>query len=155
LFPANDSFLLQFLPEVGYVCNGWRIGEMGFTRRDFIKFGGIAAVSTIGLSGQVFAAKGGADLAHLNGDAFRGLIGTEFVVSTAEVSVSATLSEVRDFTKPSKKGECFLLVFDARAERVEQATYSVFHPQIGNFDLFLTEGKTKHGPTLMAVINRI
>ncbi|CAN5230358.1 hypothetical protein BH10ACI1_BH10ACI1_27570 [soil metagenome] len=128
---------------------------MEFTRRDFVKFGSFAAVAALGLSDSVFAFTPTDVLGNQTAESFRQLIGTQFYISGAEVSTSATLIKVEDFPNRTENGECFSMVFETNLKKTEQAAYSIFHPSIGDFELLLTEGNTGRCCAFIAVINRI
>jgi hypothetical protein len=128
---------------------------MNFTRRDFLKLSGLASVAWFGFSGSVFAKSQNDVLDDQTADTFRQLIGSEFYIYNDNISTNVTLIEVKDFPSVTKKGECFLLVFKTPLEETEQATYTLFHPTLGNFELMMTKGKIKKNSVLVATINRI
>ena len=128
---------------------------MKFTRRDFVKFGGMSAAAAIILPKFVFASNGGDLLMNQSAQSFKDLIGSEFYVWNEGISTSAMLKSVEDFPHKTEKGECFLMVSETRLRHAEQATYNMFHPRIGNFELFMSEGSSGKRATFLAVINRI
>lgn len=129
---------------------------MKITRRNFVKASGIAAFAALSLPNTGFGQTAGNDvLASQSAESFRNLVGSEFYISGENLSTPAILTEMRDFPAETKTGECFSLIFEVRARRTQQATYNVFHPNIGNFELFMTEGKSGKRGALVAVINRI
>lgn len=129
---------------------------MDFTRRDFVKFGGFAAIAVLGFSDSAFAANDGNTLANQTSESFRQLIGTEFYVWNESLSkTSVRMSQVQDFPNRTPDGECFSIVFETHLREIKQATYNVFHPSIGEFELFMTEGKIGNQCALIATINRI
>ncbi len=129
---------------------------MDFTRRDFVRFGGFAAIAAFGFSDSAFAEKGGNTLSNQTSESFRQLIGTEFFLRDERLATtSVTMTKVQDFPNRTPDSECFSIVFETRSREVKQATYSVFHPNIGKFELFMTEGKIGNRCALIATINRI
>lgn len=129
---------------------------MKFTRRNFVKISGLAAFAGLALPNFAFGQVLGNDvLASQTAESFRAFVGTEFYISGENLSMPAVLTEVRDFPTETKAGECFSLVFEIRARKAQQATYNVFHPAVGNFELFMTTGKSEKRGALVAVINRI
>ena len=128
---------------------------MKFTRRDFVKFSGMTAAAAIFLPKSVFASNGGDLLMRQTAQSFKDLIGSEFYIWNEGVSTSAILKSVEDFPHKSEKGECFSMVFETRFRQTKQATYNMFHRQIGNFELFMTEGSGGKRASLVATINRI
>lgn len=129
---------------------------MDFTRRDFVRLGGFAAIAALGFSDLAFAANGGNTLVNQTSESFRQLIGTEFYVWNESLSkTSVRMTKVQDFPNRTPDGECFSIVFETGLRKVTQATYNVFHPSIGNFELFLTEGKSGNCCALIATVNRI
>jgi hypothetical protein len=129
--------------------------KMKFTRRDFVKLGGFATIAAFGFSGSAFAGTNDDVLSNQTAESFRQLIGTEFYIRRERSSISARLVKVEDFPNKTKKGECFLLVFETSLKRVEQAIYNLYHPNIGNFELFMSEGLIGRRRTLVATINRL
>jgi hypothetical protein len=128
---------------------------MKFTRRDFVKLGGFATIAAFGFSGSALAGTNDDVLSNQTAESFRQLIGTEFYIRRERVSGSARLVRVEDFPDKTEKGESFFLVFETSLKRVEQAIYSLYHPTIGKFELFMSEGQTDRRRTLVATINRI
>lgn len=128
---------------------------MKFTRRDFVRLSGAAALAGFGFSGAALAGAGADAPAAQTADSFRGLIGSEFYVYNEKISGPATLVAVRDYPAATKTGECFSLFFETAIERPEQTIYRVYHPKLGNFELFMTEGRNEKRPLLIAAINRL
>lgn len=129
---------------------------MKFTRRNFVKLGGFAVLAGITLPNSAFGQISKNNiLANLTTESFRGLVGSEFYILSENLSMPSVLVKVQDFPAATETGECFALTFEVKALRVEQATYRVFHPELGNFELFMTEGKNGRRKALMAIINRI
>ncbi len=98
---------------------------MKFSRRDFVKIGGIAAITSIGLSSSAFS-KSADNLEFQTSNDFSKLIDTNFFISNNNVSITAN-----------------------------EDTYQVFHPELGKFDLFLAEGRNGKKRVLLATVNRI
>lgn len=146
---------------------------MKFSRRHFITLGGATAAGILGFGsfavGQkkfFFAddlpAEMLADpLFGYTANDFRQYLGTEFSLMTESGAVTAVLTSVkssvvsRNKTARNKKAECFTLSFDLPSD-APQATYTVFHPRLGTFDLFLVPGRSNTAESrLHAVVNRI
>jgi len=128
---------------------------MKFTRRDFVKLSGFAAVASIGFSGSAFGKTTNDVLSIQTAENFRRLIGTEFYIWRDDFTASATLTKVEDFPKPVRGGECFSMSFETRLKNAEQGTYNIFHPTLGNFELFLTEGRNGKRCVFLATVNRL
>ncbi|MBS1794011.1 MAG: hypothetical protein JSS81_09165 [Acidobacteria bacterium] len=128
---------------------------MKLTRRDFVKISGISALAGFGLSGRAFAGIGEDSLAVQSSKSFRRLIGTDFYIWRENFATSARLVKLQEFSKSAPNGECFALIFEVPVKQIEQATYYVSHPEIGNFELFLTEGLNGRRRALIATFNRI
>jgi hypothetical protein len=131
---------------------------MKYSRRDVIKLGGLAAISSLGLSDTII---GRSQLAHsdllssLGVQTFRPLIGTNFYVSAGKSYERVSLAGVKELPSVTKNGECFLLDFEIDSADARQAVYQVFHPQLGNFEMFFVPGKDSGRNILTATINRI
>jgi hypothetical protein len=128
---------------------------MNFSRRDFVKLGGIAAVTSLGFSSLAFGQKQGDILLQQTSESFRQLIGTEFYITGGDISTPATLKNVEDFPNKPDNGESFSLEFQIPLKHSKEDTYRVWHSDLGNFDLFLTEGRNGKSPVLFATINLI
>lgn len=151
---------------------------MKFSRRNFIKTGGLTAVGLVGLAispERIFGADASGAfqtdaLYSQNEASFRELIGTKFTIYSDDFAADAQLETVKNFSAQSSKkpdqrtafgnsrAECFSLAFvlAAMAENLRQDVYKIFHPAIGHFDLLLVPSVSEKGATaLTAVINRI
>ena len=84
---------------------------MNFSRRDFVKLGGTAAVASLGFSSLAFGKTKDDVLANLTSDSFQRLIGSEFYVTGNNLSTAATLTRVKDFPNKPANGESFSLEF--------------------------------------------
>jgi hypothetical protein len=144
---------------------------MKFSRRHFIKLGGATAVGTLGFGKFAFGQKHSffadqlpdgmlADpLFGYTANDFRQHLGTDFSLTTESGTVTAVLTAVKSSvvagnkTARNKRAECFMLSFRLSSNAL-QATYTVFHPRLGTFDLFLVPGKNNQAESLLhAVIN--
>jgi len=137
------------------------------TRRKFIGAAAATAGATLALKstalGKLTSSSARSRLAQLDWAAFSKFQNTAFTFSKPGVApVTLTLATIED-SRPAKKRtwkagqECFVLHFTG-APRLElpQSTYSVNHFMLGNFDLFITEGRrTGRVRTFFAVINRV
>ena len=80
---------------------------------------------------------------------------TESAVVTAVLTAVKSSVVSRNQTTRNRGAECFTLSFKLPSDAL-QATYTVFHPQLGTFNLFLVPGKSDQADSLLhAVINRI
>lgn len=133
---------------------------MKYSRRDVIKLGSMAAVSSLGLSSTIMGGvqRGRSDLlSSLGAQSFQPLVGTNFHVSAGESYETVTLVNVKELSSITKKGECFLLDFELDSAEAKQAVYQIFHPQLGNFEMLLVPGKAfgSNINIITATINRI
>jgi hypothetical protein len=128
---------------------------MKISRRSFVVLSGAAAAASLGLSGIVAGQKRTPDgLSSLSADRFRTYIGTEFQISTNDLSFTATLSEVKDFAIHT--GECFSLTFNTVISNPGQQRFHVSHFALGNFDLLMVGNKkSRNTSMLVATINRL
>jgi hypothetical protein len=120
-----------------------------------MKLGGIAAITAIGLSKNTFSFPIDDLLLNLSRENFEQFVGDQFIIFNDSSSYYATLTNIKDFPSADKQGECFSIEFSVNTKLLSQSTYDIFHPSIGNFQLFMTEGKNNKVRTLMATINRI
>ena len=146
---------------------------MKFSRRNFIKLGGASMVAVLGCGGAAFGRKKSffagnfpsetaADrLFGYSANDFRKYLGTKFSLKNGSAAFTVVLAAVKSSVIPANTAnqnigaECFTLSFDLPSN-APQATYTVFHPNLGTFDLFLVPGKTNESRSLLhAVINRI
>jgi hypothetical protein len=125
---------------------------MNFSRRDFVKLGGIAAVASLGFLSSAFGQTTDDVLIQQTAESFRRRIGTEFYMTSNDVSTVATLTDIKDFPHKTDNGESFLMEFEIPLTPKKEDIYRVWHPDLGNFDLFLTKGENR---TLLATINRL
>lgn len=103
-------------------------------------------------------------------DDFSGYIGAEFILLTADTTVSAILSEVtNEMPKRAKEAgflnkssrsrkstaQNFVLSFKLPSDEFPQATYQLWHPDFGQFNLFLVPSNHDKLFLLHAVINRL
>jgi hypothetical protein len=126
---------------------------MNFSRRNFIKLSGIASLTSLGLSQSTFGQSQNPILLNQSSEIFRNLIGSDFFFSSNEFSTTAILAKVTDFPNKTKDGECFSLEFHVRNKRAKEATYQVFQADLGNFELFVTDGRNGKNQILLATIN--
>jgi hypothetical protein len=125
---------------------------MNFSRRDFVKLSGIAAVTSLGLSSFAFGQTQGDVLSQQTSESLRRLIGTEFYFTTDNISTTAILTNIKDFPHKTENGESFSMEFEIPLKRINEAGYRVWHADLGDFELYCTAGKSR---TLLATINRI
>lgn len=139
---------------------------MSISRRNFIKAASVSAIAvgTIGKPGRVALAHQAEItttdlLAYYTQATFTQYINSVFRIH-GFATVDATLVKVRD-TLPLKVArlsgrESFLLHFVGGSVQLPQATYTVEHPALGTFKLFLVPGGDEKGvPSYIATINRL
>lgn len=158
-----------------------KINPMNISRRNFVKLGSAACVFAVsGALKSVSAApdKGGSlfalpaetfadPLFQLTSEEFKKYIGGEFILLTKIGALSAILSDLTQTVKPIQTArravrnavykapaETFTLAFRVSGENFVQKTYRVWHPKMGEFDLFLVPHAAAE-TMLVAVINRI
>jgi hypothetical protein len=140
---------------------------MKYTRRNFIKFGGLAglAVGTIpvlakgafGLNLSTNRHNAISEAFIFQNATFQNLVGSDFIVYSDDSAATSVLREV-EILDPVRKGsgECFSLSFEMPTNNFSQNTYRMFHPTIGYFELFAVPGLHDNGmTTLTAIVNRI
>lgn len=150
---------------------------MNFSRRDFIKSGGISAIG-IGIMLTNPQAAFGLNifnnssietdlLATLDADSFANFIGKAFTLYSDDGAFQGILAEVivapsikpkqlRSTALKSKTSNTFFLKFDVQSADLLQATYKLYEKTLGLFDLLLVPGnKFENKTILIATINRI
>ncbi len=128
---------------------------MNFSRRDFVKLGGIAAVTTLGLSSFAFGQTQNEVLSEQTSESLRRLIGTEFYFTSDFVSTAAILTNIKDFPNKTRDGQSFSMEFNVPLKRINDDCYHVWHADLGNFDLYCVAGKNGKSRTLLATITRL
>lgn len=152
---------------------------MSISRRNFIKIGGVSAALLAGTGLGIEAAVFGktVDAGSLNlpsevygdtlyrADTFKNLVGSEFNLQTENVAVTGVLTAIKENSfvsrgnikgKKIEPAENFMLLFRVSSPELEQANYTMFHPELGTFDLLLVPSKNDKGENLLkAVINRL
>lgn len=158
------------------------IKNMNTTRRNFIKASALATLFTgTGLFKSVaFASENsplgelpnevfGDRLFYLTSEDFKKHIGGQFSFMGDKEVITAELSGVTQSVKPIRIArqsngsstrkltkETFTLSFRVSSGDFPQATYQVWNPNLGQFDLFLVPSGKGHDQILVhAVINRI
>lgn len=86
--------------------------------------------------------------------AYRPHVGEDFTLHHPTANHSLTLKGV-NVTGDNGVQLRFSLLFDCASARIAQGSYTLSHPQLGQFDLFLVPTQLKHdGPVLyQAVFN--
>ncbi len=154
---------------------------MSISRRNFIKIGSVSAVllagTSLGIEAAGFGKSGYSDgfsippevygdsLFSYRAETFKKLVGAEFSLQTEEFAETAVLTEIMENSFVSRKilkgkyiepEETFILSFRVPAADQQQATYTMFHPELGKFDLLLVPATNDKGENLLnAVINRL
>lgn len=139
----------------------------GFTRSNFLKAGGAAFVSAgaVPLVGAAAAGQSATDpLYHLRLASYKPFLHSLFHLEHPHGQVSAELVEITNLValrrhrrKAAAGEECFSLLFEEKkGEPVAQGTYTLKHPRMGSFQLFLVPvGRGAKGHYLEAVVNRL
>ncbi len=145
---------------------------MHISRRKFLAAAPLAAGAILQIKGHVGDSISGNDLSpvtavrgdalsNLTWDSFYPFINTDFSFGHGGNMVSLKLVDMVD-SKPkgfvSVRGqECFILKFQGPYHQpLLERTYDVDHFNLGNFDLFITDGgKVGRVQYYLAVINRI
>jgi len=148
---------------------------MLISRRTFMRAGTLAALfagvplATVNVLGQRIhaspdespvdqAARPNDPLANYTKATFVSYINSVFVFRAPAVrkDIEVTLLQVKDMTA-APGGECFSLLFRGGGQALEQNTYTVEHPALGTFKLFLVPvGTGDNGAQgYLATINRL
>jgi len=95
-------------------------------------------------------------LANYSEATFKSYLNSVFQLHTTRGIVGVTLQQV-DSMSASKGGECFTLLFRGGARAQQQDTYTLVHPSLGTFELFLVPtGTDQNGAEgYLATINRL
>lgn len=147
---------------------------MGISRRTFLKTGVLASVA-VGIPGEVFGsvtdtthqavASHSVDCPQLTQEMFSKHLNSMFSVHSPTSQVAEVqLVQVIDLIKASdgkhqvnSDHDCFAVVFRGpHSVPLNQNTYTVQHPAMGDFKLFLVPGKTSaKGISYEALFNRL
>jgi hypothetical protein len=128
---------------------------MNFSRRDFVKMGGIAAVASLGISSLAFGKEQNDILFQQTSESLRQWIGTEFYITSDNTSTTATLTDIKDFPKKTPDGQSFSMEFQVPLKEIKEDNYRIWHADLGNFELYCTDGKNGKSRTLLATISLI
>lgn len=145
---------------------------MKYTRRDFVKLGGLGVGATLfgtemlyaGVNGNITGDTSAAGLLFQSSEKFTALIGSSFIIYKDDGAVNATLVTVKDFNPPRPMRRTrqkqisgpYSLAFELPGGGLPQNVYDLFHPATGPFRLLMVPGENTGGqPLLVAVINRI
>lgn len=135
---------------------------MSTSRRLFIKAASVAAIAAgiIGKSGLAVLAQATDPLANYTQATFTQYLNSVFRLHGG-TTVDVTLLEVKD-TLPANVArvggrESFTLRFVGGSEQLGQDTYTVEHPALGTFKLFLVPGRADENgaKAYVATINRL
>ena len=131
----------------------------GFTRGGFLKAGGaaLASVGSASVAGSAAGAGSERDpLAHLRRKTYEPLLNETFRLDHPHRPLDVELVEVKQLAAPTR-GESFSVLFETRqGARVDQGSYTLRHPAMGSFSLFLVPvGKGEKGYFVEAVVNRL
>jgi hypothetical protein len=151
-------------------------GQMSITRRKFLKAGTLLAFSLGAPLNLVFGQQGnkGGDgntfdaqdmpadpLAHYTRSAFASYLNSIFRLYTGYSTIEVALVEVKDLapdaTAAATGKECFSLLFRGGTTALRQNTYTMEHPSLGRFQLFLVPGAPDDNgaQSFVAIINRL
>lgn len=129
---------------------------MSSSRRKFLKLSTLATlVAIFPFRGNAYVA-GEDPLANYSKDTFKSYLRSVFQLSAGGAIVEITLKSVDDMPSP-RGGECFTLLFRGGSSPHRQDTYTLNHPALGKFELFLVPvGTDKYGAQgYLATINRL
>ncbi len=139
---------------------------MSDSRRKFLKAGIMATAFAAFPLKNIFSQKGGSvatippaqsdPLANYTKATFLAYLNSVFQLHAPLGIVGITLTKVDDMAAP-KGGECFSLLFRGGGRAFSQNTYTVVHPSLGTFELFLVPVGTDQNGTqgYLATINRL
>jgi hypothetical protein len=149
-------------------------GQMSITRRKFLKAGTLLALSLGAPLNIVFGQQKGGDgnpfdaqdmpadpLAHYTRSAFASYQNSIFRLYTGYSIIEVALAEVKDLAPDAAAAatgkECFSLLFRGGITALPQNTYSLDHPALGKFQLFLVpSGPDANGAqSFVAIMNRL
>lgn len=92
------------------------------------------------------------DLATLTPEHFEPLVGTSFAVNG--IADVLRLLTVQRLKSPSSRAQPFSLMFTSTTHRLEQTTFHLTHPALGEFELFIVPLQPDAaGPRYEAVFN--
>lgn len=142
---------------------------MSISRRNFLAaapFAGGAIASVVGHAGAQTGSPdrlGAAGMVpRMSLASFDRAVNTEFVFwSKNDIGVKLMLdaaeNSLSEFSERNRHGgENFVLKFSGPQEHpLRQDIYTVRHPELGKFDLFITEGESSARPVYLAVINHL
>ena len=128
-------------------------------RRAFLQLAGVAPASMMPGVAAAAVARGETPVGELDRAAFAPLVGDEFVFETSAVEkCAARLLSVENLAHKSARPDpqrAFRLRFEAGpGERLEERTYSVAHPRLGRFALFVSPNDAR-GRIVEAIFNRL
>lgn len=117
---------------------------MSISRRLFIKAASVTAVvaATIGKSSLAAFAEEDDPLVNYNQQTFTQQINSVFLVHGPQ-NVEVTLVSLEDTLPAGEQApgrECFVLHFRGGSQELPQNTYTIDHPSLGTFKLFLVPG---------------
>jgi len=143
---------------------------MSTSRRRFLKAGMLtalfAAVPLRNVLGQSWKDRDGNpgevpgvqsdNLGNFSKATFKSYLNSVFQMHTVYGIVEITLADIGDMPS-SKGGECFSLLFRGGSRKLSQGTYTLVHPSLGAFGLFLVpSGSDQNGAQeYVATINRL
>ena len=144
--------------------------QRGMSRAGLLKLGAAAAVVIGGGSAaRAVAGKSASpseDVASAGGRMVRGprhlrlatyvpLVGSAFRIHRSKSSLGVKLVSATQL--PSDVGESFSLIFKGHGNaKLGQETYTIEHPRLGAFPLFLVPvGQARTGQSFQAIVNRI
>lgn len=130
---------------------------MSSSRRKFLKLSTLATlVAIFPLRGSAYVVSAEDPLANYTKVTFKSYLRSVFQLYAGGEIVEVTLKSIGDLPAP-QGGECFTLLFRGGARPHPQDTYTLNHPALGKFKLFLVPvGTDKYGAQgYLATINRL
>ena len=129
---------------------------MSLDRRTFLKAAvgaaaaGFAPLRVAGVAAAAPAGDGAMTMAT-----FQPLVNTSFRFDVGNRPVTLPLQAVTDDRRPGATGECFSLLFGAANPPFGQGSYTVSHPSLAKFSLFVVPvGRAGAAQQYQAVFNR-
>ena len=129
---------------------------MGSNRRAFLQFAGLApaAAATAALA-ESSAPNAVTDIASLTRSRFLPCVGDEFLFETRPLEHKRVkLAKVEALGQGDPHEGRFRLLFEAAGGGLVQETYTVSHPALGRFALFVSPNDAQ-GRVIEAIFNRV
>ncbi len=136
-----------------------RMPSTAFTRRSLLRGGGVAAGAWLVAHPALSFATALTDPAapaYLRRSSYAGLVGSGFTPAGTD-GATLTLTSVGDLGDPALAGadDAFSLIFTGPVDALGQDTYTLAHPSLGSFSMFVVPvGEPTASASYQAIINR-